>query len=114
MASYRMYFWTSGKIACREDFEADNNTAAISIARVLYETCSDVSDHFELWQGSRPVHDPYKPNPEKICLADLIESHQRIVVEKEETIRDSKWMIAESRRLIEALNGLLGARAIGR
>jgi hypothetical protein len=50
-----MYFQNKGKIDGREDFEADDDVAAIRIARVLYDACSDVCDHFELWQGTHQI-----------------------------------------------------------
>jgi hypothetical protein len=50
-----MYFQINGKIRGRDDFEANDDIAAVRIARVLYDTFSDVCDAFELWQGKRLI-----------------------------------------------------------
>jgi hypothetical protein len=105
MPTYRMYFRTAGKIHGRHDFEADNDVAAIRIARVLYDTCADTCDSFELWQGNRPI--PARlPHHQKANLADLIEAHQRLAIESEERISQSRWMIARSQRLMATLEVL--------
>ena len=103
MATYRMYFLTKGQIHGRAEFEADNDMAAIRMARVLYYTCADSCESFELWDGMRPLR-ARQSLRQKASLADLIEAHQRVVIEKEEQISQSKWMIARSQRLIEALD----------
>src|SRR5215475_7973743 len=103
MSAYRMYFLIMGQIQGREDFEAADDVAAIRIAGELYDTCSDVCDGFDLWQGKRQLR-ARQPHHEKASLTDLIEAHQRIALQKEEEISQSRWMIARSRRLIEALD----------
>ena len=103
MSAYRMYFRTEGRIHGREDFEAADDVAAIRIARVLYDTCSDVCGGFELWQGKRQLR-ARQPHHQNASLANLIEAHQRVAIEKEEDISQSRWMIARSRRLIAALD----------
>ena len=103
MSAYRMYFLIRGQIQGREDFEAADDVAAIRIARVLYDTCSDVCDGFDLWQGKRQLR-ARQPHHQKASLTDLIEAHQRVAIQKEEDISQSRWMIARSRRLIEALD----------
>jgi len=103
MSAYRMYFLIMGQIQGREDFEAANDVAGIRIARVLYDTCSDVCDGFDLWQGKRQLR-ARQPHHQKASLTDLIEAHQRVAIQKEEDISQSRWMIARSRRLIEALD----------
>jgi len=103
MSAYRMYFLIWGQIQGREDFEAADDVAAIRIAGVLYDTCSDVCDGLDLWQGKRQLH-ARQPHHQKASLSDLIEAHQRVAIQKEEDISQSRWMIARSRRLIEALD----------
>ncbi|MBV8892767.1 MAG: hypothetical protein JO266_12495, partial [Acidobacteria bacterium] len=103
MSTYRIQFLATGKICGRQDFEADDDVAAIRIARVLYDTCSDICQSFKLWQGKR--HIPAQlPHHQKANLADLIEDHQRMTIETEEIISQSKWMIAHSRRLTYTLD----------
>ena len=103
MSAYRMYFRTTGQICGREDFEADDDVAAIRIARVLYDTCSDICDCFELWQGKRQIR-AQQPHHQKANFADLIEKHQGVALESVERISQSRWMIAQSRRLIGTLD----------
>jgi hypothetical protein len=103
MSSYRMYFQIKGRIQCRDEFEADDDLAAIRIARVLYDTCSDVCDSFELRQGKRLIP-ARQAHHQKANLGDLIEAHQRMAIEREEHIGQSRGMIARSKRLIETLN----------
>lgn len=56
MAGYRLYFldWAH-HIVAREEFEADNDRSAITIARQRYNARSDPSSGFELWCGDRLV-----------------------------------------------------------
>ena len=103
MSVYRMYFRTNSRIHGRDDFEANDDVAAIRIASVLYDTCSDVCDSFELWQGGRQIL-VQEAHHQKVNLADLIEAHQRVTIERAEHISQSGWMIARSKRLIECLN----------
>jgi hypothetical protein len=101
MLTYLMYFRTVDQICGRHDFEAENDVAAIRIARVLYDSCSDVS--FELWQGKREIR-ARQPHHQKANLADLTEAHQRVALETEEQISESRWMIAQSQRLLQILD----------
>jgi hypothetical protein len=99
-----VYSRTVGQIHGRQDFEADTDVAAIPIARVLYDSCSDVCDSFELRQGKRQIR-ARQPHHQKANLADLTEAHQRAALETEEHIGESCWMIAQSRRLLQILDG---------
>jgi hypothetical protein len=103
MSTYRMYFRTTGQIRGREDFEAADDVAAIRIARVLYDACSDVCDGFDLWQGKRQLR-ARQPHHQLASLANLMEAHQQLAIETEEHISQSRWLIAQSRRLIETLD----------
>ena len=54
MAGYRLYFLdATGRIAARDEFEADSDESAIAIARRRYNASSDFSSGFELWCGDR-------------------------------------------------------------
>ena len=56
MAWYRFYLLSASKgIVAREEFEADDDEAAITIARQLYNSCSDLGSGFEVWCGVRLV-----------------------------------------------------------
>jgi hypothetical protein len=104
MSTYRMYFRAAGEIHGRDDFEADDDVAAIRIARALHDACSDMCQSFELWQGTRKIRTHKRPHHVTAGLAGLIEAHQRVTIEREEAISESEWMIARSRRLIETLD----------
>ena len=101
MTSYRMYFLASERIEGRQDFEADEDIAAIRIARVLHDACSDICQSFELWQGTRQIRAQHQQTDH---FAELIEDHQRLTINTEELISQSDWRIARSRRLIETLD----------
>lgn len=103
MSAYRMYFRTSYSMSpCRLHFQADDDVAAIRIARALF-TCSDVCQSFELWQGAREVH-AQQPHHPRAKLSDLIEAHQRLTIETEEAVSQSLWLIERSQCLIETLD----------
>ena len=102
MAAYRIYFVGPGRISARQDFEADEDVAAIRIARVLYDMCSDICQSFELWQGKRQIN-AQQPHHSRASLTDLIEAHRRVTIDTAEVISESRRMIARSRRLIETL-----------
>ena len=104
--TYQIYFLADGRTQAREDVQADDDVAAIRIARVLYDACSDVCEAFELWQGSREIRAAQQPYHATARLADLIEAHQRVTIDREEAISQSKGMIARSRRLIATLDGI--------
>jgi hypothetical protein len=103
LAAYRVYFSNSDKIHGREDFEAEHDAVAIRIARLLWDACADVCQSVELWQGHRRIPLP-RASDRQPSLAELNEAHQRVVVETEEHIRQSEWLIANSRRLLESLD----------
>jgi len=56
MAGYRLYFLNEAqRIADREEFEADNDQSAITIAHQRYNARPDFNSGFELWCGDRLV-----------------------------------------------------------
>jgi hypothetical protein len=103
MSAYRIYFRIQDNVHGRRNFEADDDVTATRIARVLYDACSDVCDGFELWQGKREIH-ARQPHHQRANLVDLTEALQNVVLETEEHIRKSRWMIAQSRRLVQILD----------
>jgi hypothetical protein len=59
MAGYRVYFFNEAqRIAAREEFEADGDESAITIAHQRYNARSDFNSGFELWCGDRRVVPP--------------------------------------------------------
>ena len=56
MAWYRFYLLGAGKhIVAREEFEADSDESAVTIAHQRYSACPDLSSGFEVWCGDRLV-----------------------------------------------------------
>jgi hypothetical protein len=107
VSTYRIFFRDGKNRICgREDFEADTEPAAIRIARDLADACSDVCCKYELWDGEKLISEPRQI--EDVC--QINERHQEIVIRTEELIRLSNWRVAESRRLIEHLDGKVDRR----
>jgi hypothetical protein len=103
MAVYRIYFRSrAGSIQGRDEFHAEHDRQALLIAELLCEACGDICDNFELWQGARLVE---MPQP-SVSAAQITASMQESLIQREETIRDSQWMIARSKRLLERLQYL--------
>ena len=109
VGSYRVYFRSSaGGIQGRDDFEAEDDRAGTLIAEILCEACSDIADGFELWQGVRKVVTACGRTPATSESASQISARmQESVIQREEMIRDSMWMIARSKRLIERMQRLV-------
>jgi len=56
MAGYRLYFLNEAQhIAAREEFEADSDESAITVAHRRYNGRSDFNSGFELWCADRLV-----------------------------------------------------------
>jgi len=56
MSGYRLYFLSEAqRIAAREEFEADSDDSAITIAHQRYNARPDFNSGFELWCGDRLV-----------------------------------------------------------
>jgi hypothetical protein len=54
MAEYRLYLLDpANRIVAREEFEADDDETAITIARQRYNARPDFSSGLELWRGER-------------------------------------------------------------
>jgi len=113
MTTYRLYLRDAEKqIVGRDDFESDNDARALLVARMLRDACSDKCAGFELWQNTRRVDLPC-PNWSKFSADEIHAKVQMIVLERELAIRDSKWTIAESTRLLEQTLRLLKAKRSG-
>ena len=100
---YRLYFLDAAQgIAARDEFEAENDETATTIAGLLYDACSDVSSGFELWQSTRRVVPDVKKqgagHPNQSSTAITLQL-QNIVLERAEILQQSRWLIAKSKRL---------------
>lgn len=107
--SYRIYLCDSkDRILAREDVEAADDHAAMMIAVRLWDACSDVSSGFELWQGSRRLDTAIDTST---VNADWLNAEmQAAVAHHEERLRDSRWAIAGSKRLLEQTQRMAGKR----
>ena len=102
MTAYRIFFRDDQNRICgREDFDADSDTTAVCIGQALRDACSDTCETFELWNGQRIIKAPGT----SVGYAELNERHQEIVLHTEEVIRHSTWLIAESHRLVDLVDG---------
>jgi hypothetical protein len=107
-ASYRIYFRTSrGMLAGREEFVAEDDWSALVIATELVDACSDVCVSFELWEGTRRVDREVFGRLEP-SSADLNRRMQEAVIEREIMMRDSEWLVARSKRLLQRIEQLTG------
>lgn len=99
MAEYRIYFIGESAIRGRYDFDADDDQAAIQIAHVLFDACSENCQSYDLWQQSRRVAVPrlFKPG----TFDELAAVHQERAIEVEEGIINSEWQMASRSRLLE-------------
>ena len=111
---YRLYFLNAAQhIAARDEFEAENDETAITIAGLLSDACSDLSPGFELWQGARrvvpDVEKQVAGHPNQSSTAITLQV-QNIVLEREEILQQSHWLIAKSKRLQARVDELRKAR----
>lgn len=103
---YRVYFrGRKDDILGRQDLEAEDDRAALQLADLLCDACSDVAGGVEVWQGTRRV-DLASPAPH--AAEALGAQTQERVIELEERLRDSRWAVARSRRLLEQLRHRAG------
>ena len=107
MGTYRVYFRASTRIVGRHDFTTDDDQSAVTIADVLCDACSDCCDSFEVWNGDHRVIGltPHSPRSANVILG----RKQRSIVEFEEAIQQSDWVVANSRKLLERLDQLLAS-----
>ena len=90
-------------IAGREEFEAENDAAALAIARTIFDAAADLCDAFELWDGIRQIDQSRMATlPTSVVTAQW----QEHVIRAEEALLSSRWAIAHSRRLLARINEL--------
>ena len=101
MARYRIYFFGVEEIIGRHDFEADGDPTAVQMAQALFDVCSDTCQSFDLWRSSKHISVPRLFR--SLSFAELSEVSQERVIQTEEQIAQSAWLVAKSRRLLEYL-----------
>jgi len=102
---YRLFFVDhQGAIQAREDFRARSDGEALTLCSLLFEACSDTYAGYELWSLGRRVVCASNgigliPLP---LLEEVSRDHQEAVLALEESLRRSRWRVAQSRQLIDA------------
>jgi hypothetical protein len=84
-----------------EDFAAENDAAALAIARSIFDAATDFCDAFELWDGTRHIDQSRVTTLETRAV---IAQRQEHVIRVEEALLNSGWAIARSRRLLARFN----------
>lgn len=107
---YRLYLLgDDGVIRGYFDFAAEADDAAYEMAQLAFDACSDRVTQFELWHDSRRI------NPAAPALmtneTQVVNGRQANIVSLEERMRDSRWAIASSERLLARLNALKAPHA---
>ena len=105
MSTYRIFFRSASRIVGRHDFLAPDAQAAVTIADILCDACSDRCDTFEVWSGDRCILGPTPRSP-RAAEVILGGRSQDVLIECEEAIQLSDWPIASSERLLKRLEEL--------
>jgi len=101
-ASYRLYLLgDDGIIRGYFDFAAESDKAAYELAELAFDACSDRATHFELWHDSHLLS--LAAPPPMTTTQQVLVSRQAQIVAFEERMRDSRWAIATSERLLARL-----------
>jgi hypothetical protein len=113
--SYRIHFLHGRRSIATHDFEAESDIVALAVAYSLQDACSDFSDHFELWQGSRVIaRSADLRGPKRLPhLQEIVAQMQADVLQMEELLLASRQSIAESRKLLLATERLRSKLSIG-
>ena len=104
MTTYRVYFRDTTRIVGRHDFTAHDDQAAVTMADVLCDACSDIADSFEVWSGDRCIVG--RTSRSRRAADVILGRTQETIIECEEAIQRSEWIIARSKKLIERLGEL--------
>ena len=95
----------SYSIAGTQEFEAENDAAALGIARIIFDAAGDLCDAFELWDGTRQID---QNRVATLRTSAIIARWQEHVLCAEEALLSSGWAIARSRRLLARFNEMRG------
>jgi len=90
-------------ITGREEFQAENDAAALAIARGIYDAASDLCDAFELWDAGRQIDQSRMATLQTSVVTAQWQEH---VMRAEEALLNSGWAIARSRRLLARFHEL--------
>ena len=84
-------------ITGREEFEAENDAAALTIARNIFDAAGDLCAAFELWDGTRQID---QSRIATLPTSMITAQWQEQVIRAEEVLLSSSWAVARSRRLL--------------
>jgi hypothetical protein len=84
-------------IVGREELEAENDAAALAIARCIFDAAGDLCGAFELWDGTRQIDQSRMATLQTSMVSARRQEH---VIRVEEALLSSGWAIAHSRRLL--------------
>jgi len=102
---YRLYLKDrGGETVGRADFETSDDADPLIIAKIVLHACSDVACGYELWAKDKFVDSSTEP----LGPTDLQENHRKIIADMEIGLRDSAWLVARSRKLLEEIEKLTG------
>lgn len=99
---YQLYFTDhSARLVGHQRFKAESDLQALRLAGAVFHLCHDECEAAELWRNGERVYrlhgdDGDRPSWVTGSAADL-------AVELEERLANSRWSIARSRRLLDAL-----------
>ena len=101
---YRIYLRDhASDVVSGHTIAAESDDAAIRVASILCCACADVTAKFEVWKGEMLLNAGTAvaalPTP-----SGLSQRNQQIVIERELAIRDSHAALAESGRLMDAID----------
>jgi len=103
MDTYRVFFRNPFGIVGRQDFLARDERAAVAMAEILCEACSDKCDSFDVWRGVQCVVERRAPRFPRLSTDAITAEGRSVLIECEEAIRKSQWRIATSERLLMRL-----------
>jgi CheY-like chemotaxis protein len=110
-STYQLCFRIDGRIVGRDDFVVTDLELAKAIAWTLFDACNDNCTGYELWRDTKLVAALAGHQTAFMQSADAVrERCQGLVVEREEAIRDSRWAIASSKRLLAKLEAMKSVR----
>jgi hypothetical protein len=109
---YTLYLRNGSEtVLARQEINVDSDTEAATVAAVLHDACSDMVQRSEIWRGAHQV--PETALPEPVPTAHQVNARlQQIILEREIALRDSRWQVAESRRLLQRINAWHSGMAV--
>ena len=105
MYSYRLFLRNGWQkmIIGRCDFMAEDLTSALKIACQIIDDCSDDCEGYDLLQDGRLISSAASRVDMAATFGNLNAYEQQVVIDREVALRDSAWVIRESKRLLASL-----------